>query len=79
MPRRAGRRRGKGKSLRARRGAAGSILPVYPSLYSPGFFAGVVGRWLARPSRLGPSRALVGFVGLTVLIWIVVGVSLVGN
>jgi hypothetical protein len=54
-------------------------MPVYPGLYGPGFVAGVIGRWLARPSRLGLSRALVGLVGLTLLLWIVVGLSLIGG
>jgi hypothetical protein len=54
-------------------------MPVYPGLHAPGFFAGVMGRWLARPSRLGLSRALVGVVGLTLLLWIVVGLSLIGS
>jgi hypothetical protein len=79
MPRRAARGRARGKSRRSRRGAAGSIMPVYPGLHGPGFSAGVIGRWLARPSRLGLSRALVGVAALTLLLWIVVGLSLIGS
>jgi hypothetical protein len=79
MPRRAARRKGSRRSRRSRREASRSIIPVYPGLLDPGFSAGVIGRWLARPSRLGLSRALVGLVGLTLLLWIVVGLSLIGG
>jgi len=77
MPRRAARR--SGKQRRSRRGADGSIGPVFPVLPAPGVVAGVLGRWLARPSRLGMSRALLGVIILTVLVWVVVGLSLAGS
>lgn len=69
MARRSSRRR-RG-SRRARRGPAGSIVPVYPTLYSPGHASGVLGRWLARRSRFGISRALVALIIVTVVIWTV--------
>ncbi len=78
MPRRAARRRV--KQRRSRRGGTGDgVMPVYPILPAPGYVAGMLGRWLARPSRFGLSPVLVGFIGLTLLIWIVVGLSLAGN
>ena len=78
MPRRAARRRG--KQRRSRRGVSGrGIMPVCPGLHSPGFFAGVLGRWLAGPSRLGISRALLAVIGLTALIWVIVWLSLING
>jgi hypothetical protein len=53
-------------------------VPIYPGLHSPGFFAGVLGCWLARPSRLGISRALLAVILLVVLIWVIVGLATIG-
>jgi hypothetical protein len=50
-------------------------MPVYPSLHGPGYDAGLLGRWLARPSRLGISRALVALIVATAVIWALVALA----
>ncbi len=73
MPRRRARRGRSGR--RGRRQAPGSIVPIYPPLYGPGHAAGLLGRWLARRSRFGVSRALVALIVVTAVMWILVGLA----
>ncbi|HEX5166836.1 MAG TPA: hypothetical protein VFV93_15630 [Thermomicrobiales bacterium] len=68
LPRNRGRSRRRGRRDPFDR----SIIPIYPSLRPIGFFAGVMTRWLMRPSRLGISRGLLGLIVVVVLIWLVV-------
>jgi hypothetical protein len=50
-------------------------VPIYPPLYGPGHAAGLLGRWLARRSRFGISRALVAVIIVTAILWVIFALS----